>query len=69
MGTMRPRPRNPAVGGQGETAMTGIEPPFHYRWRLYIAHGRHQFRFGIWRRRRDRIQPEYRFISIENNLR
>lgn len=40
-----------------------------YRWRLYVAHGRHQFRLGVWRRRRDRVEPEYRFISIENNLR
>jgi len=38
-------------------------------WRPYFACGRHQFRFGIQRKRLDRWSPEYRFISIENNLR
>jgi hypothetical protein len=40
----------------------------HGRWRLYVACGRRQFRLGVWRTRADRACPEYRFVSIENNL-
>ena len=37
-------------------------------WRPYIAHGRKQFRVGVWRPRPDRVQPEYRYIAIEWQL-
>jgi hypothetical protein len=33
-------------------------------WRPYFACGRSQLRIGIWRLRRDRICPEYRFVSF-----
>ena len=39
-----------------------------YRWRFYFAHGRKQMRVGVWRLRRDRVQPEYRFVAIEWQL-
>lgn len=39
-----------------------------YRWHLYLAHGRRQFRLGVWRNRRDRVSPEYRFVGFENHL-
>lgn len=39
-----------------------------YRWRLYLAHGRHQFRLGVWRLRRDRMDPEYRYVALEWQL-
>lgn len=34
-------------------------------WRPYFACGRKQLRIGVWRPRRDRICPEYRFIGFE----
>jgi hypothetical protein len=34
-------------------------------WRPYVAHGRKQFRIGVWRQRKDRLAPEYRFVGIE----
>jgi hypothetical protein len=39
-----------------------------YWWRPYIGWGRRQFRIGIWRLRRDRACPEYRYICVENEL-
>jgi len=52
--------------------MTSADKPvyLHYRWRLIRsgARRRHQFRIGVWRYRRDRICPEYRFIAIEWQL-
>jgi hypothetical protein len=39
-----------------------------YRWRLYVGHGRRKFRLGVWRHRRDRWSPEYRFLQVENHL-
>jgi len=39
-----------------------------YWWRPYVGWGRRQFRLGVWRNRRDRICPEYRYISLENGL-
>ena len=37
-----------------------------YRWRPYLRWGRRQLRIGVWRKRPDRVCPEYRFIGIEN---
>jgi hypothetical protein len=39
-----------------------------YRWQPFVGWGRHQFRIGIRRNRRDRVSPEYRFIALEWQL-
>jgi hypothetical protein len=45
-----------------------VTPTADYKWHPYIAHGRRQFRFGIWRNRHDRVSAEYRFLAIEWQL-
>lgn len=36
----------------------------YWWWRPYFACGRRQLRVGVQRRRRDRIEPEYRWIGL-----
>jgi hypothetical protein len=40
----------------------------YYWWRPYLAYGRSQLRVGIQRRRRDRIEPEYRWVGLDWQL-